>query len=192
MAIIIYRIITILYMYVFPIVPNIYIFFETIIRLIIPYVIYIIIEASYSRNNYVVSVEHKRKEAVISIILCLIVAIIIMLVSCKFRFGVLTIGSESMTGTINKGDIILYERYDENQTINTGDIIVFIDKDIQIIHRVIEQRNLGDETRYYTKGDANAQEDDGYRLKKDVVGKVKIRIPYIGYLTLWINDVLNR
>ena len=192
MAIIIYRIITTLYMYVFPIVPNIYIFFETIIRLIIPYVIYIIIEALYSRNNYVVSVEHKRKEAVISIILCLIVAIIIMLVSCKFRFGVLTIGSESMTGTINKGDIVLYERYDENQTINTGDIIVFIDKDIQIIHRVIEQRNLGDETRYYTKGDANAQEDDGYRLKKDVVGKVKIRIPYIGYLTLWINDVLNR
>ena len=192
MAIIIYRIITILYMYVFPIVPNIYIFFEAIIRLIIPYVIYIIIEALYSRNNYVVSVEHKRKEAVISIILCLIVAIIIMLVSCKFRFGVLTIGSESMTGTINKGDIVLYERYDENQTINTGDIIVFIDNDIQIIHRVIEQRNLGDETRYYTKGDANAQEDDGYRLKKDVVGKVKIRIPYIGYLTLWINDVLNR
>ena len=192
MAIIIYRIITTLYMYVFPIVPNIYIFFEAIIRLIIPYVIYIIIEALYSRNNYVVSVEHKRKEAVISIILCLIVAIIIMLVSCKFRCWVLTIGSESITGTINKGDIILYERYDENQTINTGDIIVFIDKDIQIIHRVIEQRNLGDETRYYTKGDANAQEDDGYRLKKDVVGKVKIRIPYIGYLTLWINDVLNR
>ena len=54
MAIIIYRIITILYMYVFPIVPNIYIFFEAIIRLIIPYVIYIIIEALYSRNNYVV------------------------------------------------------------------------------------------------------------------------------------------
>ena len=191
-AIISYRLITTLYIYVFPIVPNIYIFFEAIIRLIIPYVIYIIIETLFSKNNQVVSVEQRRKETVITIILFFIVAIIVMLVSGKFRFGVLTIGTGSMTGTINKGDIILYEKYDESQTINTGDIIIFIDKDIQIVHRVVDQRDFGDETRYYTKGDANVQEDDGYRLKKDVVGKVKIRIPYIGYLTLWVNDALNK
>ena len=191
-AIISYRLITTLYIYVFPIVPNIYIFFEAIIRLIIPYVIYIIIETLFSKNNQVVSVEQRRKETVITIILFFIVAIIVMLVSGKFRFGVLTIGTGSMTGTINKGDIILYEKYDESQTINTGDIIIFIDKDIQIVHRVVDQRDFGDETRYYTKGDANVQEDDGYRLKKDVVGKVKNRIPYIGYLTLWVNDALNK
>ena len=191
-AIISYRLITTLYIYVFPIVPNIYIFFEAIIRLIIPYVIYIIIETLFSKNNQVVSVEQRRKETVITIILFFIVAIIVMLVSGKFRFGVLTIGTGSMTGTINKGDIILYEKYDESQTINTGDIIIFIDKDIQIVHRVVDQRDFGDETRYYTKGDANVQEDDEYRLKKDVVGKVKIRIPYIGYLTLWVNDALNK
>ena len=191
-AIISYRLITTLYIYVFPIVPNIYIFFEAIIRLIIPYVIYIIIETLFSKNNQVVSVEQRRKETVITIILFFIVAIIVMLVSGKFRFGVLTIGTGSMTGTINKGDIILYEKYDESQTINTGDIIIFIDKDIQIVHRVVDQMDFGEETRYYTKGDANVQEDDGYRLKKDVVGKVKIRIPYIGYLTLWVNDALNK
>ena len=75
-AIISYRLITTLYIYVFPIVPNIYIFFEAIIRLIIPYVIYIIIETLFSKNNQVVSVEQRRKETVITIILFFIVAII--------------------------------------------------------------------------------------------------------------------
>lgn len=190
-AIIVYRLITTLYMYIFPIVPNIYIFFEAIIRLIVPYIIYLIIDALYSKKNVVVPVGQKRKETIISAILCAIVAIIIMLVSCKFKFGVLTIGSGSMTGTINKGDIVLYERYDEDQTIKTGDIIVFIDGDIRVVHRVVEQRDLGDEIRYYTKGDANIQEDDGYRVRNDVVGQVKFRIPYIGYLTLWINDMFE-
>lgn len=191
MAIIVYRLITTLYMYIFPIVPNIYIFFEAIIRLIVPYIIYLIIDALYSKKNVVVLAGQKRKETIISAILCAIVAIIIMLVSCKFKFGVLTIGSGSMTGTINKGDIVLYERYDEDQTIKTGDIIVFIDGDIRVVHRVVEQRDLGDEIRYYTKGDANIQEDDGYRVRNDVVGQVKFRIPYIGYLTLWINDMFE-
>lgn len=191
MAIIVYRLITTLYMYIFPIVPNIYIFFEAIIRLIVPYIIYLIIDALYSKKNVVVPVGQKRKETIISAILCAIVAIIIMLVSCKFKFGVLTIGSGSMTGTINKGDIVLYERYDEDQIIKIGDIIVFIDGDIRVVHRVVEQRDLGDEIRYYTKGDANIQEDDGYRVRNDVVGQVKFRIPYIGYLTLWINDMFE-
>jgi len=32
------------------------------------------------------------------------------------------------------------------------------------------------------------EEDDGYRETKDIIGHVKGRLPYIGYLTLWVND----
>ena len=188
-AIIAYRLITTLYMYVIPIVPNIYIFFESIIKLIVPYIIYVILEALYVRNKPIISRTQKRSEKIISIILCIIVAIIILLISCRFKYGVLVIGSESMTGTLNKGDIIIYEKYDEKEEIKTGDIVIYKIEDIQIVHRVTDQKNLGEEIRYYTKGDANVQEDDGYREREDIVGKVKGRIPYIGYLTLWINDM---
>ena len=188
-AIIAYRLITTLYMYVIPIVPNIYIFFESIIKLIVPYIIYVILEALYVRNKPIISRTQKRSEKIISIILCIIVAIIILLISCRFKYGVLVIGSESMTGTLNKGDIIIYEKYDEKEEIKTGDIVIYKIEDIQIVHRVTDQKNLGEEIRYYTKGDANVQEDDGYREREDIVGKVKGRIPYIGYLTLWINDI---
>ena len=50
---------------------------------------------------------------------------------------------------------------------------------------------MGEETRYYTKGDANQKQDDGYRTSKDVIGQVKFKIPYIGYLTLWVNNLIG-
>ena len=35
-----------------------------------------------------------------------------MLISCQFKYRVLVIGSESMTGSINRGDVVFIERYD--------------------------------------------------------------------------------
>lgn len=114
-----------------------------------------------------------------------------MLVSCKFAIGALVIGSGSMTGTIDKGDIIIYERYGKNESVKTGDIIVFKSDDLKIVHRVLDQKLMGEETRYYTKGDANQKQDDGYRTSKDVIGHVKFKIPYIGYLTLLVNNLIG-
>ncbi len=190
-AIIIYKIITTLYMYIIPITPNIYIFLESVLKILVPYLIYILMENLYNKNTEIISVKQTRKETIISIIVCIIVVLIIMLISCQFKIGILVIGSESMSGTLNKGDAIIYEKYDENEEIKTGDIIVFIEDGIKIVHRVENQRLMGEEMRYYTKGDANEQKDDGYRKREDIIGKVKLRIPYIGYFTLWINDLIG-
>ena len=187
-AIIIYRIITTLYVYVFPIIPDLYIFLESIIKMVVPYIIYIILENVYSKQKMVVALETRKKERITSIIICIISIIIVMLISCKFKYGVLVIGSGSMTGTINKGDIIFYEKYKNTDDIKVGDIIVFYEDDIKVIHRIIDQKLMGEETRYYTKGDANQKQDDSYRKTKDIIGQVKVRIPYIGWFTLWIND----
>lgn len=187
-AIIIYRIITTLYVYVFPIIPDLYIFLESIIKMVVPYIIYIILENVYSKQKLVVTIETRKKERITSIIICIISIIIVMLISCKFKYGVLVIGSGSMTGTINKGDIILYEKYKNTDDIKVGNIIVFYEDDIKVIHRIIDQKLMGEETRYYTKGDANQKQDEGYRETKDIIGQVKARIPYMGWFTLWIND----
>ena len=104
-----------------------------------------------------------------------IVAIIIMLISCKFKFGVLVIGSGSMTGTINKGDIVLYETYGKNDELKNGDIIVFIKDDLKIVHRIVDQRILGEETRYYTK----QTNKELYKYKGDTSGSEYISKPSI-------------
>ena len=69
--------------------------------------------------------------------------------------------------------------------------MVFSKESIKIVHRVTEVKVVNGERRYFTKGDANSNSDDGYRLQGDMIGKVKVKIPYIGWLTLWINDLFN-
>ena len=90
-----------------------------------------------------------------------------MLISCQFKYGLLVVGSESMTGTLNKGDAVVFERYDD-QTIKEGQVIIFNFNDIQTIHRVVDIRKVNGEYRYYTKGDANQRNDDEYRTEKDI------------------------
>lgn len=61
-----------------------------------------------------------------------------------------------------------------------------------VIHRIIDKKSVGKEIRYYTKGDANQQEDKGFRTQKNIVGIVKGKIPYIGKITLLLNDIINK
>ena len=118
----------------------------------------------------------------------LVMISIVMIISCKFHFGALVVGSESMTGEINKGDAIVYEQYDGEQ-IEAGQIIVFNDGPAKVIHRVIEVKNTDGELRYITKGDANEEPDYGYITDSDIVGLVNFKISYIGYPSLWIRNI---
>ncbi len=186
-----YRIITMTYMYIIPIIPKIHILFDSIIKLVMPFIIYLLFENMYPRREKHITTHNKTKSIVITSILIILLLIVIMLVSCQFKYAFLVIGSGSMTGVINKADGIIYEKLDEDETIEIGDIIVFNADDIQIIHRVIDKKELAYETRYYTKGDANQLADEGYRVREDIVGKVRLRIPYIGVLSVALNDALK-
>ena len=187
-GIIIYRMITVLYAYIIPVIPNVYIYFRAFLRMIYPYIMYIIIEKAFSSNDFVVAYVNKKKNVIGITILLVVMALITMLISCQFKYGILVIGSESMTGTINIGDAVIYESYNGEQ-IKTGDIIIFNRKNLQTVHRVIKIRNVNNEIRYYTKGDANAVMDSGYVVKSDIVGISRLRVMYIGYPTLWVRDL---
>jgi signal peptidase I len=120
----------------------------------------------------------------------LIIGMASMLISCQFHFGALVIASDSMTGEINKGDVILFERY-ENQTIEEGQVIVFLQSGAKIVHRVVKIENIGGELRYYTKGDANEDIDSGYRTDTDIFALSDVKVSYVGYPTLLLRELLE-
>ena len=126
--------------------------------------------------------------------MALTIAIVIsvaMVISCQFRIGALVIATESMTGEINKGDIVLYERFD-HQRIEEGTVIVFLSHETKVVHRVVKIENVGGEVRYYTKGDANDTVDSGYRLASDIVGVSDLKLAYLGFPTLWIREMIEK
>jgi len=188
---IIYRLITVLYVYIIPYIPNVYVFFRSILRMVYPYIIYQVLEYTFAKNNMIVALEDKRKNIISKVVLGFMTLVIAMLISCQFQYGILVIGSGSMTGAINKGDAIFFEQYDENEEIEIGQVIIFNKDNKKIVHRVVEIKNVNGETRYTTKGDANQENDDGYITDEDITGICKFRIAYIGYPTIWVRDIFS-
>lgn len=189
-GIIIYRLITILYVYIFPIVPDMYIFFKSFLRMVYPFIMYLIFEKLFSKNDYTVAVQDKRREVLDNSILLVLATLAVMLISCQFRYGIIVVGSESMTGTVNKGDAVIFEKYTDQQ-IEKGQIIIFNYNDIKTIHRVVDIQKVNGEYRYYTKGDANKRNDEGYRTEEDIYALVELRVKYIGYPTLWVRELFS-
>ena len=96
-----------------------------------------------------------------------------------------------MTGTIDKGDIIIFEKYD-NQLIQNNQIIAFKKDDKIIVHRIVEIKYVNDEKRYYTKGDANNERDSEYITDSEIIGLYKFKINKVGELTLIFNKLFER
>lgn len=187
---ILYRIITYIYMYIFSVLPDIYIFFQSVYRIVYPYIIYIFIDEFFERRKFR-KVSKKEKINLISILISMIIIVlIVMLISCKFKYGILVVGSSSMTGTIDKGDAILFERYDDQQ-LKKGQIIVFTKDNIKTIHCIDGIQIKNNQTIYYTKGTNNQQRDEGYRTDEDILGVVKFKIIDIGWPTIWLNDIFS-
>lgn len=188
--ILVYRLLTTLYYYMLPIVPNMYILFRAIARIVIPLIFYFILSYMYDRVTFQEALKVKPKISISSIIILILVIIMAGLISCEFRYGILTIGSGSMTGTLNKGDIAFFEKFN-GQELEIGDIIIFKRGKRNIVHRITQVGLFNDEYVYITKGDKNKVEDNGYVYQKDIQGIVHYRIKYIGYPSIWIRNLFN-
>ena len=185
-----YRIITTMYIYIFPILPDVYLFFQSVLRIIYPYIIYLVIDFAYATENFKVVIKNK-KTNLIGLVFTIFLSIsIVLLVSCKFKYGIMAVGSSSMTGSINKGDAIVFEKY-EKQELEENQVIIFYKENIVTIHRIQDIQILNGEKIYYTKGDYNEQQDKGYRTDHDIIGVVKFRIINIGWPTIWLNEFIK-
>ena len=185
-----FRAITTLYIYFLPKTAAIPDALTSCIRVVLPILILALIAVLYEKKKKM-ALEKKNNFSGVAVALTIVIVVsVAMLISCKFRYGAIVIATESMTGEINKGDMIIYERYD-GQPIKEGQVIVFLNSKSKIIHRVVEIDTVGGETRYYTKGDANEGRDSGYRTEEDIIGLTDVKVAYIGYPTLWLRQLLK-
>ena len=186
-----FRLIITLYTYFIPTITGMADSLASCIKLIFPIITLALTSAMFEKKTKVVRKGSRKLSAVATVLTAAIVVSIAMLISCQFQFGALVIATESMTGEINKGDMIIYERY-EGQPIKEGQVIVFTDNGSRIVHRVVKIVTIGNETRYFTKGDANEDLDMGYRLAEDIVGLTDIKVAFIGYPTLWLREITKK
>jgi signal peptidase len=187
----VYRLILSLYPYFIPFASGIPESLVAFARLIIPLLIYAFIRKLYERRGEK-ALKRLSRWAIAGIVSSLLsMAAFVMLISCEFRYGILVIATESMTGELNRGDGVFYEEYTD-QPIATDDILIFHKGGQLTVHRVTDITRIDGQTRYVTKGDANEDVDFGYITDEDIVGISKAKIPYFGYLTLWARDLFHQ
>lgn len=105
-------------------------------------------------------------------------------------YGAYVIVSGSMEPIIKVNDAIIIKRADSTD-IAVGDVITYKSLDpsfygIMITHRVIDIVSENGETKYITKGDANATRDRDLVSKDQVYGEVVMRIPKLGYIQYFL------
>ncbi len=191
---IVYRALTVWFFYLIPYGSAISDGIIALLNMFLPIAIYLFIDSLYEKKRRYALGKKSLFIRVTSKILTVIVIIImigtVMLISNHFYYGAYVIATDSMTGEINRGDVAIYERY-EDQLLIEGQVIVFEQNDTVVVHRIADIKIINGIARYYTKGDTNEDFDFGYRTEDEIIGLVNYKIPYIGFPTLWLRSLFR-
>ncbi len=188
----VYRLTVTLFSYVIPITSGIPDVLVALVALLAPLLLLFFIRLLYGKREKTARSKRGGRwfySAVAAVLLFVIS--FAMLVSGQFRYGLLIIATESMTGELNQGDVALYEQYTD-QVVTENEVVVFEKDDRVTVHRVVDVAHIDGENRYYTKGDANDDADYGYITDESIIGVVKGKLPYFGYPTLWLHELFKR
>lgn len=114
-----------------------------------------------------------------------ITVVLVLLIPRIFLISQHVVLSGSMEPAIPTGSLCYLSHRVDVDEIRIGQIIGYQRPDGSlVIHRVTKI----EEDAIYTKGDANDQEDLAPVQKKDYYGMVVYSIPYLGYLTAFLQE----
>jgi signal peptidase I len=94
-----------------------------------------------------------------------------------------------MEPAIKTGSIVLVKPISDYKT---NDIITFELRGENVTHRVYEEKTMNNTESYITKGDANNASDMKEVKKENVIGKVFVSIPYLGYGVNFIQGAMHK
>lgn len=185
-----------LYEYILPIQPGFDVYLESVIMFLLPILMRLIINSRFineKRAKEDVRNKHIASKAV-TVAFSVVIVVMIALFSNLFSWWIAVVGSGSMTPTINVGDMVIIDKgvTKDFDKLKKGDVLVFKMKKKIYVHRIMEIEKKDKDYAITTKGDRKGNAVDAWTVsKKDVVGKVKFKIPCLGYPTVWLNRIME-
>ncbi len=121
-------------------------------------------------------------------IIAVLLIISVLPITGNIKF--MTVQSGSMTPEIKMGSIVIVRPIDDYKI---GDIITFqtTGSKESVTHRIYDIKVVGGQPKYITKGDANNAPDQREVSKREIIGKVLIDIPYLGYVVSFAQKPLG-
>ena len=123
------------------------------------------------------------------IIVVLIILVGILFVPRFFGYQNFAVISGSMEPNMPVGSIV-YAHPEDFENIKVNDVISYrVNEETMVTHRVVEVNE--EDKSFITKGDANDVNDANPISYENVVGVVKMCIPLLGYITMYIKTPLG-
>ena len=128
-----------------------------------------------------------------SILFLLALVILFSFLPFKNNYKFLVVQTGSMQPKIKIGSLIITSPAKDYQV---GDIVTYkipsqLKKKVVITHRVIKVNGSGDNQTFVTQGDANNTPDTQPVLKSNILGKMRLKIPFIGLLISYAQTQLG-
>ena len=106
-------------------------------------------------------------------------------------YGAYVIVSGSMEPLIKIKDAVLIKRVDTDKELKQGDVVTYRATDpsyygVLITHRIVDVKEENGKKIYVTKGDHNETVDRSPIELGQIMGKVVMRIPKIGYIKYFL------
>lgn len=106
--------------------------------------------------------------------------------SSLFGYRGYTVISGSMAPTLQVGDYLVVKETPFHQLTKKA-VISFQNKETIVTHRIVEQTSDGS---LITRGDANSVDDLLLVTERAYLGQMFFRIPFLGYLMIWLQNPL--
>ena len=179
--------------YFVPVLPDLDWFYRLLLQIILYICIY-----SFVSNEYLLKVLRRspRVEKGQNIFYFLSLSVVILLglfVAGFFKYQPVAILTYSMDPVFTRGDAVVIKKTDalEKKSLQKDDIIQYKRKDTMVIHRIIDIVDDDGERGYILKGDNNDSKDPFIVYDNQIVGKVTLIIPKVGYPSVWLSEFLH-
>lgn len=186
-----------LYKYLLPILPDFNEYFQSMFSLIILTLLTFILSKILKKNSNEeeeIDSKYSGKFIVFAYLAEILIAmVLIYFLSGYFRYYAIAIASNSMYPTFERGSVAIIRKIEDNNydDLEIGDIIAYHYENKIIAHRIAKITEIGENRYFYTKGDEN-EDIDNYVIRQDMImGTINTYIPFIGYPTVWINELFT-
>ena len=105
-----------------------------------------------------------------------------------FQYEPISVLSNSMVPTYNRGDVIIFKKLNESELkeIPNYSIIIYSIGDQTVAHRVVSIIKQNDTVMYQTKGDSNNAPDVNLVQIEQIQGVYVFHMKYIGFPSVWL------
>lgn len=177
-----------------PILPNVDWFYAGLSGIIVPTIIFILVNYSHTkiiRNT--TKDENKKNKPSSYVPVFIFIFLVVGFVLGFFKYMPIAVVSNSMLPIFERGDMAVIEKVkkDDIYKIKPGTVIRFQKDGYYVIHRVVDIEETDEGLLFTTKGDNNNVIDKDKVTVDQILGIYKFKVKYIGFPSVWLSEALR-